>query len=124
MRFEPNTLLAITTGCAMGMLIGSASIFGEEGLLLKYVLTTILVVACYVPLNGWMLKRMGRPALPLIRLDSPHSAMWANIYPGLIGILAFVPLIFAGKDFGLMVVIAAVWFAITVGSALNARKAS
>ncbi|MEG1453288.1 hypothetical protein [Brevundimonas sp.] len=124
MRFEPNALLAVTTGCALGVLIGSAAIFGEAGQLLKYVLIAIVVTALYVPLNSWMKKRAGQQVRPLIHLESQVSAMWSNMFPAVIALAAFIPVIWMGHDYGLLIVIASVWFAGTVASALAARKAA
>lgn len=122
MRFEPNALLAATTGCALGVLIGSAAIFGEAGMLLKYVLIAVVVTAAYIPLKNWMRKRAGQTARPLIHLESQMSAMWSNVFPAVIGLAAFIPVIWMGHDYGLLIVIASVWFAGTVDSAIAARK--
>lgn len=123
MRLEPNALLALATGCAMGVLICSAAIFGEQGHLLKYLISTVAVTAAYIPLDNWRRRRANQPARPLINLESTRSAMWSNLYPAAIGIAAFIPLFQPNKDYGLLIVIAAVWFAMTVNSALMARKA-
>ena len=122
MRFEPNALLAVTTGCSLGVLIGSAAIFGEPGQLLKYVLTAVAVTLAYIPLNNWMRKRMNQPMRPLINLESQMSAMWCNLFPAVVGLAAFIPVIWMGHNYGLLIVIASVWFAGTVSSALLAHK--
>ncbi len=122
MRLEPNALLAVTTGCSLGLLIGSAAIFGEPGLLLKYVLIAIVVTAVFPPMNNFMRRRMGLPTNAIITLESPKSALWATLYPGMITLLALIPMFWTGRDFGLLVIIGAVWFGGTISSALVARK--
>lgn len=123
MRLEPNAVLALSTGCSLGMLIGSATIFGEPNLMLKYIIIAVVVTALYIPLNNWMRKRSGQAVRPLIHLESPVSPLWANIFPGVIALTAFIPVIWMGHDYGLLVLIATIWFAGTLSSAMAARKA-
>lgn len=122
MRMEPNALLAVTTGCSLGLLIASATMFGEPGLLLKYVLTAIVVTATFPLLNAFMRRRMGLPNRPIITLESTNSAMWATLYPAMVTLLALIPMFWTGRDFGLLIIIASVWFGGTLGSAIMARR--
>lgn len=123
MRLEPNALLALTTGSSLGVLISSAAIFGEPGNILKYVAIAVVVTALYIPLNNYMRKRIGQPVRPLIHLESERSAMWSNIFPAVVTAAAFIPVIWMGHDYGLLIVIASVWFAGTLSSAIVAHKA-
>jgi len=124
MRLEPNALLAVTTGCSLGVLIGSAAIFGAPGLLLKYVIIAVIVTAAFPPLNAIMRRRMGLPTTKIITLESERSAMWATLYPAMITLLAIVPLIFSGRDYGILIIVGAGWFGGTISSALLERKES
>lgn len=122
MRLEPNALLAVTTGCSLGLLIGSAAIFGEPGNLFKYLVIAIVVAAICQPLKKLMQRRMNVAPSAIITLESPRSAMWATLYPAAITLMALIPMFWTGHDYGLLVIIAAVWFGTTINSALVARK--
>lgn len=122
MRLEPNALLAITSGCSLALLIGSASIFGLPGQLLKYVIIAVVVSVAYPPMNAFMRRRMGQQPTSIVTLESERSAMWATLFPAMITLMALVPIIWSGHDYGLLIIVASVFFGGTVGSALNARK--
>ncbi len=121
-RIEPNLLLAIATAIPLILLIMTASLFGEPGQTLKYVILTVVCTALYVVLNGIMAKRLGRQRPSMIHPDAPSTALWASLFPLILMILAAVPFFFAGHDYGLLIIIAAILFAGTVESALKARK--
>ena len=122
-RLEPNILLAVSTGVALILLLMTASAFGEPGNTLKYVLSAAICSAIVAVLNSWMARRMGQTDLqPLIRAEAPTSAVLAGLFPLAIIFAAAAPVFFPGHDYGLMVIIAAVWFGVAVDSALRARR--
>ncbi|MNJ42104.1 hypothetical protein D3C77_370560 [compost metagenome] len=122
-RIEPNLLLAVTTAIPLALLVATASLFGAPGQLLKYVIIAVLVPTAFVPLNGLLAKRMGTRRPPMIHPDAASTAVWASLFPALIILAAGVPVIFPGHDYGLLVIIAAVFFGGTVESAIKARQA-
>lgn len=122
-RLEPNTLLAISTAVALALLLTTASVFGAPGNGLKYVIVAVVCSVLFVSLNGWMLRLMKRPApQPMIRADAPSTAAWASLFPLLVMIAAAIPVFFPGHDYGLLVLIAAIWFAVTADSAIRAQR--
>jgi len=122
-RIEPNLLLAITTAFPLVLLIATATLFGAPGQLVKYLVIAVLVPAAFVPLNSMMAKRMGAQRSPMIHPEAASTAVWASLFPALIILAAGVPLIFPGHDYGLLIIIAAVFFAGTVESAIKAARA-
>ena len=102
----PNLLLAITTGTAYALQVLTTSVYGRTDQTLKYVLLAILCPALFVIMNGWLLKRQGRSALPLVHADAPGTAVWASIFPLLSLICAAIPVFVPGYDYGLLIVIA------------------
>jgi len=121
MRLEPNALVALSTACALALLICSAAIFGEQGHALKYLIVALLVPVALVPLNRWWRKRMGWHTPVLVHADAPGSVVWAAIFPALVGLAALVPFLFPMRDYGLLVMIGAIWFGLTMDSALRAN---
>lgn len=121
-RIEPNLLLAAVTALPLALLITTAALFGEPGQLIKYVATAIIVPLAFVPLNKMMTKRMGMARPPMIHPEAASTAVWASIFPALIFLAAAIPIFFPGHDYGLLVVIASVFFAGTVDSAIKARR--
>jgi hypothetical protein len=122
-RIEANILLAISTGVALVLMIMTASAFGEPGSTLKYVISAVVCSALFVVLNGWMARMMKRPApQPMINPAAPAAAVLAGLFPLLIIIGAALPVFFPGHDYGLLIVIAAVWFGVTVDSAIRANR--
>ena len=122
-RLEPNILLAVSTGVALILLLMTASAFGEPGNTVKYVVSAVSCSAIVAVLNSWMARRMGQTDLqPLIRAEAPTSAVLAGLFPLAVIFAAAVPVFFPGHDYGLMVIIAAVWFGVAVDSALRARR--
>lgn len=122
-RIEPNLLLALATAVPLALLIATASLFGEPGNTLKYVLLAVICTALFVIFNGMMTKRMGTQRPPMIHPEAASTAVWASLFPLLLIFAAAVPVFFPGFDYGLLVIIAAVWFGVTVQSALKARQA-
>ena len=122
-RIEPNLLLALATAVPLALLVATASLFGEPGNTLKYVLLAVICTALFVVFNGMMTKRMGTQRPPMIHPEAASTAVWASLFPLLLIFAAAVPVFFPGFDYGLLVIIAAVWFGVTVQSALKARQA-
>lgn len=122
-RIEPNLLLAITTAVPLALLVATASLFGEPGNTLKYVLMAVLCSILFVVLNGVLSKRMGTQRPPMIHPEAASTAVWASLFPLLLILAAAVPVFFPGFDYGLLIVIGSIWFGVTVESALKARQA-
>jgi len=122
-RIEPNLLLAITTGVAVALLVTTASVFGEPGQALKYAILAVVVSSAYVLLNGLWSRRMKLQRPPMIHAEAATTAVWASLFPLLVILSAGLPMLFPGHDYGLLVIIAAVWLGVTVESALKARQA-
>ena len=122
-RIEPNLLLAIATAVPLALLVATASLFGEPGRTVKYVTLAVVCSVLYVVLNGVLGKRMGTLRPPMIHPEAASTAAWASLFPLVLIFAAAVPVFFPGHDYGLLVVIGAVWFGVTVQSALKARQA-
>ena len=122
-RIEPNLLLAIATAFPLILLIATATLFGTPGQLLKYVMIALIVPVAFVPMNAVMRRKMGWVRPPMIHPQAASTAVWASLFPALIILAAGVPLIFPGHDYGLLIIIAAVFFAGTVESAIKAARA-
>lgn len=122
-RIEPNLLLALATAVPLALLVATASLFGEPGNTLKYVLLAVICTALFVVFNGMMTKRMGTQRPPMIHPEAASTAVWASLFPLLLIFAAAVPVFFPGFDYGLLVIIGTVWFGVTVESAIKARQA-
>lgn len=122
-RIEPNLLLALATAIPLALLVATASLFGEPGNTLKYVLLAVICSILFVALNGVLAKRMGTQRPPMIHPEAASTAVWASLFPLVLIIAAAIPVFFPGHDYGLLVIIGAVWFGVTVQSALKARQA-
>ncbi len=122
-RIEPNLLLALATAVPLALLVATASLFGEPGNTLKYILMAVLCSVMFVVLNGLLAKRMGTQRPPMIHPEAASTAVWASLFPLLLILGAAVPVFFPGHDYGLLVIIGAVWFGVTVQSAIKARQA-
>lgn len=122
-RIEPNILLAISTGVALVLLLMTAITFGEPGNAAKYVLIAVICAVLFVAFNGVMNRMMKRESpRPMIQPGSPASAVWAGLFPLLAMIAAAVPVFLPGRDYGLLIIIAAVWFGVTADSAIRANR--
>ncbi len=123
-RLEPNLLLAITTGFALILVALTASVYGAGEPLRNLALAVICPVG-FVLLNPILMRTMKRPPrTPMIHPDSPGTATWATLFPMVVVLCAAIPVFWPGPDYGLLVVIAAVWFGVTVESAIKARRDS
>lgn len=120
-RFEPNLLLAISTGVALILLVMTAGLYGMPGSQLRYALLAAICALVFVVANGPVSKVMRRDARPLIRRDAPATAAWAGLFPLLVIAAAVAPVFAPGRDYGLLIIIAAIWFGLTIDSALKAR---
>lgn len=123
MKTEPNLLVAAVTACALGVLVISASLFGGPDATLRYVATAIGCVALFMAFSRMMLRLRGRVSRPLIRPDAPGTATWLILFPVVVLATAALPLMAPRADYTLMIVIAAIWTAVTLQSALAARRA-
>ena len=121
-RIEPNLLLALATAVPLALLVATASLFGEPGHTPKYVLLAAACTVGFVVFNGMMAKRMGLQRPPMIHPEAASTAVWASLFPLALILGAAVPVFFPGHDYGLLIIIAAVWFGVTVQSALKARQ--
>lgn len=123
-RIEPNLLLAIATGLPLLLLTLTATVYGEAGPEWRYPflagLYTLMFVTLNKPLSKLMKMRTDRP--PMISMEVPMSVLWASIFPGIVMVMAAVPFLIRGFDYGLLVVIASVMFGFTVDSAMKALK--
>ena len=125
-RLEPNILLAVSTGVALILLLLlTASVYGPEGAAVRYVVISTVCILLFVLLNGVVSRRMfGRERPPMIHADAPSTAIWAALFPLLVILAAAVPVFFPGHDYGLLIIVAACWFGVTVESAVKARRGS
>ncbi|KQY75215.1 hypothetical protein [Brevundimonas sp. Root1423] len=122
-RLEPNLLLAITTGCALLLVVITATVYGPPASLIRNPLLAIICAGGFVLLNPVMLRIMKiAPRPPLIHPDSRSTAAWATIFPMLVIAAAAIPVFMPGPDYGLLVIIASVWFGATVESAIKASR--
>ncbi|QDH73587.1 hypothetical protein [Brevundimonas sp. M20] len=122
-RIEPNLLLAISTASALILVLATIHLFGAPGQDLRNILLVIICTGGFVLLNPIMLKMMKiAPRPPLIHPDSPSTMLWAALFPMAIILAAAVPVFWPGQDYGLLVLIAAVWFGATVESALKVLR--
>ena len=122
-RIEPNLLLAITTCIALLLLILTASVFGQPGGALKYGIIVLAVVVAFIPLNALLARKMGWARPPMIHAGAASTAAWASLFPMMVIMSAAIPVFWPGHDYGLLVIIASLWFGLTVESALKARQA-
>ncbi len=122
-RIEPNLLLAVATAIPLILLIATATLFGAPGQLMKYLVIAVIVPVAFVPMNAVMRRKMGWTRPPMIHPQAASTAVWASLFPALIILAAGVPLVFPGHDYGLLVIIAAIFFALTVESAIKAARA-
>ena len=120
-RVDPNLLLAVATCLALGLLVMTTSVFEPADPAWRYVLTAVVVIVAYIALQPISQKMLKTHQPPMIIRDAPQTAVWAAIFPGLIILLAALPLLFPGVSFGLAVVIASVFAGATIRSAMKSR---
>ena len=123
-RIEPNALLALSTGVALALLIMTATAFGAPGQAAKYLITAVVCSALFVAFNGGMNRLLKRPTpQPMIHPASAASAVWAGLFPLVLIFAAAAPVFLPGHDYGLLILIASVWFGVAVDSAIRANRA-
>lgn len=122
-RLEPNLLLAISTLIPLILLVMTASLYGEPGHAAKYVILAVVCSVFFVMFNGVWARRAGMVRPPMIHAGAPATAAWAGLFPMLLILAAGIPILWPGHDYGLLIIIAAVWFGVTAESALKARRA-
>lgn len=122
-RLEPNLLLAITTAFALLLVVITTIVYGPPIGLIRNPLLAIICAGGYVLLNPLMLRMMKiTPRPPMIHPDAPGTAVWATLFPMLVSASAFIPVLWPGHDYGLLVIIGSVWFGATAESAIKARQ--
>ena len=121
-RFEANLQLAITTGFALVLVTLTVSVYGS-GEPLRNVLLAIVCSSGFILLNPTLQRMMKAPARPpMIHPDAPGTAVWATLFPMLVIVSAAIPVFWPGRDYGLLVIIASIWFGVTAESAIKARR--
>jgi len=121
-RLDANQLLALSTGFALIVLVLAAAINAPEGRALRYPVLGVVCSVAYVVLNSLWARRTGIRRPPMIHQDSPGTAVWSSLFPLGILIAAAVPFLFPGVDFGLLVIIGAIFFGVTMESAIRAAS--
>lgn len=122
-RLEPNLLLAVTTGFALALLVMTSSVYGGGDGLVRNTLLAVICAVVFAVVNPWLMRLMKRPDRPpLIHRDVGNAVAWAAIFPAAVFVAAIIPLVFPGPDYGLLIICAAVWFGLTIESAIKARR--
>lgn len=121
-QLDPNVLLALTTLSALLLLITTATLFGTPEPWWRYLATGVVVVAAYLAMNRFIGGWFSSNQPPLIVPEAPKTAAWAATFPLLILIASAAPLVWPGLDYGLAVIIAGIWFGLTIRSALKSVK--
>lgn len=121
-RIEPNLLLAISTGIGLALVILTATTYGAGEPLVRNALLALICGGSFIALNPLLMKALKQPPRPpMIHADVRGGLLWAGVFPLVVMIAAMVPVVRPGYDYGLLIIIAAVWFGVTVESALKAR---
>lgn len=122
-RLEPNLLLAVSAGFALGMMVLTASAFGPAIGAVRNPLLALVCAGGFVLLNPMLQRRTGQLARPpMIRPEAPGGAVWAGLFPAIIIALSAVPILRPGPDYALLVIVAAVMFGVTAESAIKAKR--
>ena len=122
-RLDPNLLLALSTSLALVLVVVTSSFYGAEPQLLRNAFLAVACAAGFVLLNPLLQRRMNqRPRPPMIDRSSPGTAVWAGLFPLFVIAAAAVPIFWPGHDYGLLIIIAAVWTGVTIESALKAVR--
>ncbi len=122
-RLDANLLLGLSTSLALVLVVVTSSYYGAEPQVLRNAFLAVACVAGFVLLNPLLQRRMkqgSRP--PMIDRSSPGTAIWAGLFPLAVMFAAAVPIFWPGHDYGLLIIIAAVWTGVTVESALKALR--
>jgi hypothetical protein len=121
-RLEPNALLALSSAFALVLVVLTSVVYGPQVGLIRNPLLAIICAGGFVLLNPRLERAMKRPERPpMISQEAPGTAIWAALFPMMILICAAIPVLWQGRDYGLLVIIAAVLFGATAESALKAR---
>jgi hypothetical protein len=124
-RIEPNLLLALSTGLALLLVLMTTIVYGPPIGLIRNPLLAVICAGGFVLLNPILLRMMKfGPRPPMIDRASPGTAVWAALFPLAVMFAAAVPIVWPGRDYGLLVIIAAVWFGVTAESAIKASRAT
>lgn len=121
-RLDPNVLLALTTLSALLLLVMTATLFGTPEPWWRYLVLAVVVVAAYLLMNRFVGGWFRREQPPLIVPGAPATTIWAMIFPLLILAAAAGPLVWPRLDWGLAVIIAGIWFGLTIRSAWRSVK--
>ncbi len=122
-RLEPNLLLATTTGLALALVVITTIVYGPPIGLVRNPLLAVICAGGFVLLNPVMLRMMKiAPRPPMIHPDAPGTAVWAALFPMMVIASAAVPVFWPGHDYGLLVIIASIWFGATAESAIKASR--
>jgi hypothetical protein len=121
-RLDANQLLALSTGCALIVLVLSAVVNAPEGKAVRYPILAGVCSVAYVVLNAFWARRTGIRRPPMVHPDNPGTAVWSSLFPLAILISAAIPFLFPGVDFGLLVIIGAIFFGVTMESAIKAAR--
>lgn len=121
-RTEPNALLALSAAFALLLVVLTTAVYGPPLALIRNPLLAVICAGGFLLLNPVFDRMMKRPLRPpLISRENSTTAVWAALFPMMILFCAAVPVFWPGRDYGLLVIIAAVLFGATVESALKAR---
>lgn len=120
-RIEPNLLLAVAVALPLILLVLTAATFGEDGRLAKYGVIAVTCPILFVLMNGLM-RRGQPPRPPMIQPLAPATVAWAGLLPLAVMVMAMIPFFFPGHDYGLLLIVASVFFGLAIESAWKARK--
>lgn len=122
-RLEPNFLLAASTGFGLILLVLTASFASPSVPLLRNALLAVICAGGFVLLNPLLQRMMKLPDRPpMINRDAVNTGLWSALFPLGVVLAAAIPLIWPGRDYGLLVIIASIWFGVTAESAIKARR--
>jgi len=122
-RLEPNLLLAVSTGLSLLLVLLTTSLTEPTAVQLRNVLMAVICAGCFVLLSPRLARMTGQaPRPPMIHPDSPGTVIWAALFPAIVTVIAVLPVLFPGPDYGLAIIVAAVMFGVTVESAIKARR--
>ena len=122
-RIEPNLLLALSTGLALVLVVVTTSFYGASVQLARNLALAGICSIGFVLLNPLLQRGVkARPRPPMIHPASPGTTAWAGLFPMGVIAAAALPIFWPGHDYGLLVIIAAVWFGVTLESAIKASR--
>jgi hypothetical protein len=120
--FQLNLLLAVVTGLSLAALVAAATFAAPPGHEKRFVYLAPATVLIYLLVSRFLAKAIP-PRPPLIMPGAPATMWFAVILPLIIILCAVAATVLPGRDFGVLVIMGAVWFGLTIDSALRARKA-